>query len=46
MLVTLGWLLLVSLPHPTPASLPTQQQPRRHSDAAGSISVWTDREDP
>lgn len=46
MLVTLGWLLLVSLPHPTPASLPMQQQPRRHSDAAGRISVWTDRENP
>ena len=45
MLVTLGWLLIVGLPHPTSASVPIQQpQTRRHSDAAARISVWTDRE--
>jgi len=47
MLVTLGWLLVVSLAHPTPAPVPLQhQQTRRHSDAAGRISVWADREAP
>jgi uncharacterized protein DUF4384 len=47
MLVTLGWLLVVSLAHPTLTPVPTQyQQPRRHSDAAGRISVWADREAP
>ena len=46
MLVTLGWLLIVSLAHPTPTPVPFQQQLRRHSDAAGRISVWTDREKP
>jgi hypothetical protein len=47
MLVTLGWLLIASLAHPTPISVPAQQQQiRRHSDAAGRISVWTDREQP
>ena len=44
MLVTLGWLLVVSLAHPTPTH--AQQQPRRPSDAAGRISVWADRETP
>jgi hypothetical protein len=47
MLVTLGWLLVVSLAHPTPTHVPLQQQQtRRHSDAAGRISVWADRETP
>jgi hypothetical protein len=47
MLVILGWLLTVSLAHPTPIQVPPQpQQPRRHSDAAGRISVWADREAP
>ncbi len=47
MLVTLGWLLVVSLPHPAPTSVPIQQpQPRRQSNAAGRVSVWTDRENP
>ncbi|MEO7138395.1 MAG: DUF4384 domain-containing protein [Gemmatimonadales bacterium] len=47
MSVTLGWLLIVSLAHPAPASVSLQQpQPRRHSDAPGRISVWTDRENP
>jgi hypothetical protein len=47
MLVTLGWLLVVSLAHPTPTPvLAQQQQIRRHSDAAGRISVWADRERP
>jgi len=45
--VTLGWLLIVSLAHPAPTPVPLQQQQlRRHSDAAGRISVWTDREKP
>lgn len=46
MLVTLGWLLIVSLAHPTPTPVPLQQQLRRQADAAGRISVWTDREKP
>ena len=49
MLVTLGWLLVVSLPHPTPTHVlaqQQQQQTRRHSDAAGRISVWADRKTP
>ena len=46
MFVTLGWLLVVSLAHSTPAPVAMQQTPRRHSDAAGRISVWTDREAP
>ena len=47
MLVTLGWLLVVSLAHPTPTPVPLPyQQSRRHSDAAGRISVWADRETP
>ena len=47
MLVTLGWLLFVSLAHPAPTPVPIQQpQPSRHSDAAGRISVWTDQENP
>jgi Domain of unknown function (DUF4384) len=47
MLVTLGWLLMVSLPHPTPTPVLIQQpQLRRQSNAAGRISVWTDREKP
>ena len=47
MLVILGWLLVVSLSHPTPTyALPQQQQARRHSDAAGRISVWADRGTP
>ena len=47
MLVTLGWLLVVSLSHPTPTHVLAQhQQTRRHSDAAGRISVWTDRKTP
>ncbi len=47
MLVTLGWLLVVSLPHPTHTPvLAQQQQIRRHSEAAGRISVWADRKTP
>jgi hypothetical protein len=47
MLVTLGWLLVVSLAHPTPTPVPPQHQDtRRHSDAGGRISVWADRETP
>ncbi len=46
MFVTLGWLLVVSLAHPAPTHDLVQQQTRRHSDAAGRISVWTDREAP
>jgi hypothetical protein len=47
MRVTLGWLLVASLAHPTPTQVLAQhQQSRRHSDAAGRISVWADRETP
>lgn len=46
MLVTLGCLLVVSLAHPTSIAVPPQQPPRWHSDAAGRISVWADREAP
>ena len=47
MIVTLGWLLIVSLAHPAPTSVSLQQpEPRRHSDAPGRIRVWTDRENP
>jgi hypothetical protein len=47
MLVTLGWLLVVSLAYPTPTQILAQhQQTRRHPDAAGRISVWADRERP
>jgi hypothetical protein len=47
MLVTLGWLLTVSLAHPAPTSIPIPQpQLRRHSEVAGRISVWTDRQNP
>ena len=46
MLVTLGWLLVVSLSHPAPTYAPPQQQARRHSDAVGRMSVWADRETP
>jgi hypothetical protein len=47
MLVTLGWLLVTSLAHPTPTHVLDQhQQTRRHSAAAGRISVWADRETP
>lgn len=47
MLVILGWTLLAGLTHA--ASLPIQravQQPSRHPDGAGTVSVWADRESP
>jgi hypothetical protein len=46
MLVVLGWTLLTSL---HAASSPIQrvtQQPSRHAEGGGSVSVWADREDP
>jgi len=43
MLVTLGWLLVVSLTPPTPTQ---DLAPQQHPDATGRISVWADRETP
>ena len=45
MLVTRGWLLVLGLSHPTitPATA-LYQEPGRQQNAAGSVSVWADRE--
>ncbi len=48
MLVTLGWVVLAGLTHPTrPAPIvPEAHPPARHGVAGGRIALWTDRDDP
>jgi Domain of unknown function (DUF4384) len=49
MFVSLGWMLLTSLPLPNPTPSHLVEPPRsirHHAWSAGRVNVWTDREDP
>jgi hypothetical protein len=46
MLVTLGWMLLASLPLQSPATVRDHSPSAGPTPAAGRVTLWTDQEDP
>ncbi|MBA3522192.1 MAG: DUF4384 domain-containing protein [Gemmatimonadales bacterium] len=48
MFVTLGWMLLTSLPlhHPVPTHFSTVASARHRARPAGQVALWTDRDQP
>jgi len=49
MFVSLGWMLLTSLPFPNPTPVQPVEPPhsiRPYASGAGRVTVWTDRDDP
>src|SRR5438105_15866470 len=46
MLVTLGWMLLASLPLQSPTTSRDHSQSDGPTQAAGRVTLWTDQDDP